>query len=45
MREVLRELGLVVDWVEEVVREVGSVGMEEEDMGMMMGVVDWGCEW
>ena len=31
--------------MEEVVREVGLMGMEDEDMDITLGMVDWGCEW
>ena len=45
VRKVLRESGLVVELVEEVVREVGLMGMEDEDMDIMLGMVDWECKW
>ena len=31
--------------MEEVVREVGLMGMEDEAMDITLGMVDWGCEW
>ena len=36
---------MVVELVEEVVREVGLMGMEDEDMDIMLGMVDWECKW
>ena len=45
VRKVLRESGLVVELVDEVGREVGLMGMEDEDMDIMLGMVDWECKW